>query len=180
MCFKPKGLKIHVPNFTLNGKQVDIVSSHKYLGVILDDAYNENMDLVRQTKAIYACDNILIKRFSVRDKEVKILLFKSYCSSFYCSQLWSSYSTVSYKKLKCLYNRIMRILFNLNSDCSISAKCLEFNIDCFDVLLRKSVFSFRNRLLSSDNLIIESICRSDYFYNCSLTRRWNSTLFNLH
>ena len=124
MCFKPKVLSnLHVPDFWLNDGKLEVASSHTYLGVCLDDNYNDNMDLFRQTKAIHAHGNVLIKKFGICDDDVKVKLFKAYCSSFYCSQLWSSYCDISYRKLRTSYNRILRNLFKLERDCSISAKC---------------------------------------------------------
>ena len=181
MCFKPKCLaNLIVPMFTLNGCKIELVVSYVYLGVVIEDSYNDNMDLGRQTKAIYARGNSIIKKFSVCDNNIKAKLFKAYCSSFYCCQLWCSYCVVSYRKLKVAYNRILRILFRLDYDCSISAKCIELNVDCFEVLLRKSIFSFRSRILSSDNELILAICGSNYFYHSALTKCWNNILFKFH
>ena len=178
MCFKPKSLSsLHVPDFYVNGRKIEHVSSHLYLGVIIEDCYYDNMDLRRQTKALYARGNTLIKRFSVCNDDVKVKLFKAYFSSFYCCQLWCSYSCVSLRKLKSSYNRIMRGMFKLEKDCSISAKCIDLNLDCFEVILRKSVYSFRSRILSTDNVLIQSICLSNYFYHCPLTKCWNNILF---
>ena len=161
MCFKPKILsKLHVPKFILNGLEVEVVSSHVYLGVILDDNYCDDRDLLRQSRAIYARGNVLLKKFSICDINVKIKLFKAYCTSFYCSQLWTCFTGVSYKKLKVAYNNILRLLFKLPRDCRISAKCMELHVDPFEVLLRKSVYGFRCRLLASDNLLLNAICNS--------------------
>jgi hypothetical protein len=178
MCFKPKGLKkLRVPEFYINGSVLEIVSTYKYLGVIIDDLYSDNDDILRQTRCIYARGNILIKKFSMCNVEVKARLFKAYCSSFYCSQLWCSYSTACFRKLQASYNRIFRVLFKLDRLCSISQKCIEYNIDSFKVLLRKSIFGFRTRLLNCDNTIIQSITRSTFYMSCSLTAKWNHLLF---
>ena len=181
MCFKPKSLsKLNIPVITLNRQQIEFVSSHVYLGVVIQDSYIDNLDLGRQTKSIYGRGNILIKKFAICDDTVKVKLFKAYCSSFYCSQLWSSYCSVSYRKLKTSYNRIVRNLFKLERECSISAKCIELNIDCFEVVIRKSIFSFRSRLFASDNVILQSLCSCDYFYHSNLTKCWNNLLFKFN
>ena len=97
------------------------------------------------------------------DDNIKVRLFKSYCSSFYCSQLWSTYCDTSFTKLRSAHNRIMRYLFSLPQDCSISSECIRLDLDCFIVTVRKSIFSFRSRLLRCDNQIIKSIVESNYF-----------------
>lgn len=180
MCFKPKCLKnIHVPDFTLNGNKLQLVTSHTYLGVIIDDYLRDKDDLFRQTKAVYARGNVLVKKFLMCNADVKAKLFKTYCSSFYCSQLWCSFDTTSYRKLQSSYNRMFRNLFILNRDCSISQKCMEYNVDVLKVLLRKSVYSFRCRILQCANVLIQSITKSNFFYTCNLTKRWNEILFKL-
>ena len=141
----------------LNGNIIDVVGTHTYLGVCLADSSSDNTDISRQTKAIYGRGNVLIKKFSYCDDNVKVRLFKAYCSSFYCSQLWSTYCDTSFNKLRSAYNRILRHLFNLPRDCSISAECIRLNLNCFIVTLRKSIFSFRCRLLNCDNNIVQSI-----------------------
>jgi len=178
MCFKPKGMsKLHIPDFTLGMKKLDLVSSQKYLGVVIDDSSKDNDDLFRQTRSIYARGNILVKKFGMCNPNVKSRLFKAYCSSFYCSQLWCSFSVASLRKLQSSYNRMFRNLFKLNSQCSISEKCIEYNVDCLKVLLRKSVFSFRCRILECDNILVQGITKSTYFMSCKLNSRWNDILF---
>ena len=180
MCFKPKSLsKMYIPDFFLNGNKLPIVSSQMYLGVCVEDSFTDNGDLARQTKAVYARGNVLIKKFSLCDTEVKTRLFKAYCSSFYCSQLWSTFTTTSFRKLQSSYNRVLRVLFKLDYDSSISAKCLELNIDCMKVLLRKSVYGFRCRILTCDNFLIQNIVKTTFFLYSSLSKRWNSLLFHL-
>ena len=46
MCFNPKKLStIHVPNFILNGKILDIVTTQKYLGVVINDQLTDDDDM---------------------------------------------------------------------------------------------------------------------------------------
>ena len=125
---------------------------------------------------MYARGNVLVKNFLMCTDNVKCKLFKSYCSSFYCSQLWCSYNSASFTKLQTAYNRILRSLFRLDRLDSISQKCIEYGIDSFKVLIRKAIFSFRNRLLTCENTIINCITRST-FLSCLLTDKWNRLLF---
>ena len=98
-------------------------------------------------KAIYACGNMLSKKFSMCSAEVKAKLFRSYCSSLYCSALWSNYKVTTLTKLQTSYNNVLHHFFKLDRKASISAKCLELNVDCFRVILRKSIFSMTCRAL---------------------------------
>ena len=178
MCFKPKKLStIHVSNFILDGKILDIVTSQKYLGVFINDQLTDDDDIHRQTKCIYAKGNILVKKFSNCSNNVKGRLFQSYCTTFYCDQLWCRYKTSSFSKLQSSYNKMIRCLFKLDRMDSISAKCIEFKIDCFKVLLRKSVFGFRNRVLDCDNILVKCLTQSQFFYTCVLNTKWSDMLF---
>lgn len=175
MCCTP--YKIHVPDFYIKDSPLEIVNLYKYLGVVIHDTTNDNEDLCRQMRGIYARGNMIIKRFIHCSDDVKARLFTSYCSTFYCSQLWCSYTSTCFKKLQTSYNRIFRHLFRLRGHVSISGKCLEFGVDSFNVVLRKSIFSFRNRILFSDNKIIQAISNSNFFLSCNLTLQWNHLLF---
>ena len=103
MCFKPKWLShIHIPDLTLNGSKLELVSVQTYFGVIIDDNYKDNNDLYRKTKEICAKGNVLVKKFSVCNADVQEKLLKTYCSAFYCSDLWCYFDIMSFNKYKIL------------------------------------------------------------------------------
>ena len=130
--------------------------------------------------AIYARGNTLIKKFNMCSADVKSRLFRSYCSILYCSSLWCSFNATIYRKLQSSYNRMFRYFFKLETQCSISAKCLEFNVDSFKVLMRKCTFGFRNRILLCDNVLVQSITRPMIFVSSKINERWNDLLFTFH
>ena len=178
MCLFPKKSKcVNIPEFYMYNKVIEKVSTYKYLGVIIDDQYSDNPDIIRQTRCMYARGNIIIKNFGMCNDVIKSKLFKAYCSTFYCSQLWCSYYSIPYRQLQTAYNRIFRILFKFDRYASISQKCIDLNVDSFQVLIRKSIFSFRSRLLNCDNTIIKSITQSTFYMSCLLTEKWNQLLF---
>ena len=83
---------------------------------------------------------------------------KSFFSNAYGSQLWCRYRQSIYKKSVVTYNNIYRKLFGVRRGVGISllsAICVNNNIDPFEVLLRKSIFSFRTGLYKSDNSLIK-------------------------
>ena len=87
MCIKPKNLKhMLLPIVHLNGIPLQYVSSQKYLGVKMCDSQRDDDDIIEQLCGVYTRGNMLIKNFSKCSVDVKSQLFKSYCSSFYCSQ----------------------------------------------------------------------------------------------
>ena len=68
------------------------------------------------------------------------------------------------KNLKVAYNNSLRCLLGLSSHNSASGMFINLNIPSFGELLRKFVYSFRNRLETSHNVII----RGNYFPHFSL------------
>ena len=178
MCLKPKKMSnLSVPVFKLNGKELEVVNTQKYLGVFITDNLKDDNDMCRQVKSVYAKGNILVRKFYKCSMEVKARLFKAYCCSFYCDQLWCNFNSQTYRKLQTSYNTIVRYLFNLDRRDSISQKCLYLGIDCLKVLLRRDVFSFRERVLKCQNKLVQCITMSTYFSSCRLMDKWNETLF---
>ena len=179
MCFKPKKLRnLHVPTFTINDRNLEQVCKQKYLGVIIDEELCDNTDMNRQVKSIYSKGNVLIRKFLNCSADVKARLFRSYCCSFYCDFLWCNYTLAIFRKLQTSYNMILRNLFKFDRADSMSHKCILIGIDCLKVLMRKNVFSFRERVLSSANILVTGISRSTFFNSCLLVNKWQDLLFS--
>ena len=180
MCFKPKNMRsLFVPAFTLNDKVLEVKSCHKYLGVFIHDGLKDDIDINRELRGIYARGNVLIKKFLTCSEAVKIKLFKSYCNSFYSSQLWCNYNLSSIRKLHVAYNHVFRKLMKLETGASISAKFVECSIDGFRALLRKLMHRFRCRVFNSDNILVHGICSSVFFITSKLNMHWTKELYIL-
>ena len=111
----------------------------------MTDNLKGNDDINRHLCTVYARHNVIIKRFSNCTDEVKIKLFNAYCRSLYCGPLWCNFNVVSLKKLQCAYNHIFCMLIKRERDVSMSAKCVENNVDDFKSVWRKLTFGFRCR-----------------------------------
>ena len=68
--------------------------------------------------------NALACRFHMCLDNVKVTLFRSYCSSLYTSQLWWNYRVNSIRKLYVAYNNAFRMLFRLPRVIVVQAACL--------------------------------------------------------
>ena len=100
----------------LDGKVLDFVNVHKYLGVMLSNDMYDDVDIRQQVKATYARGNVLIAKFRKCDDEVKIKLFKTFCNSFYGCNLWARYHKSAMRKLVNAYGRVFRqLLFHFGS-----------------------------------------------------------------
>ena len=107
--------------------------------------------------------------------EVKVKLFKSYCTTFYGCTLWTKYTSACKNKLVVAYKQIFRNLMNVQRE-GTTMNMLKFNVDHLDVVLRKLLFGFRNRLLLCDNSIVQAIMCSLQFYSSSLFKTWDKIL----
>jgi len=87
-CFKPKKLSSsYVPGVMLNNEPLSFISSNKYLGIIVRDRLDDEEDIMRLVKRLYATVKMLISRFRKCSDEVNTKLFKSFFSNAYGSHL---------------------------------------------------------------------------------------------
>ena len=133
-------------------------------------------DLNRQMRGIYARGNSLLKRFKYCNNEVKMKLFKAYCTNFYCLSLWSKFTQQSHRKVKSAYNRIFRNFMNVERDDMVHFM-VNNNVKTFQEIERTLIFSFKSRIDICDNIIV-SVVRDSLFNNTSfLTVVWNKVLY---
>ena len=164
MAVLPKWLKnMSIPGIYLNDKLIKFKADHKYLGMIITDNSCDDLDIYQQVKATYARGNTLISRFRQCEDNVKIKLFKSFCSNFYGCNLWVHYHKCAINKIVSAYGKMFRLFFNI-SDKILTRQCmLQCTIDHAEVLMRKLSNNFYNRLLSSKNNIVKEIVQSVFF-----------------
>jgi len=176
MTVKPKVFKdIDVPSFYLNNKSLKCVTSYTYLGVEITDDLSDSQDIGRQKSAIYARGNSLIRKFSVTTVDVKVQLFKSYISTFYCASLWNHYSIRSdYNRAVIAYKRIFRNLFSIKEG-SITGYMVRLGCNPFDVVVRKSACSLNRRISESENSLLNVMFNSLYFCYSSLACKWRDS-----
>ena len=178
MCIKPVCLKVVIePRLVLSNNVLKYVSSYKYLGITICNDKKDDVEIAKQCRNLYARGNTVIRNFKQCSEEIKCRLFKSYCTGFYCSPLWITHSSESLRRIHVAFNRIFRILLNLESRQSMSSAFVSRGLNPFTVVIRKSVFSFKQRLLVSNNLIVKSITDSMYFISCLTTKSWNRSLY---
>ena len=129
------------PPFVMNGESIKEVPFVKYLGHVKSADMKDDLDIMRQCRQLYAQGNALARRFHMCSDNVKVTIFRSYCSSLYTSQLWWKYKVNSIRKLYVAYNNF-RMLFMLPRDCSASGMFAVHNVMSFPARVRKLVFGF--------------------------------------
>ncbi len=73
------------PQFLLSGEVLNVCNKIKYLGHFCTDELNDDADIERQCRRLYAQSNTLVWKFHMCTPEVKVNLFRTYCSPLYCS-----------------------------------------------------------------------------------------------
>jgi hypothetical protein len=180
MCFLPKCLsKLHVVQVKLNGRLLKYVDVQKYLGIVINQDFNDDNDICRQMRAIYCRGNTLVKRFSCCTPDVKNSLFQSYCSNLYGAHLWYNFHKNILNKTKVAYNNVFRFLHKLPRSGSISQAMVSCKILTFNELLRKACTSFIQRLSTTENTCVNAIFNSLWFCTSQLNKRWNNLAFML-
>ncbi len=108
--------------------------------------------------------------------DVKLTLFHSYCTCFYCPYLWTDYKKSTFTKIRVAFNNVYRRIFSLPRRSSASAMYANNNIDNFETLLRKSTYKFMQRLDKSDNLIVKSI-QNSWIMKFDIWKPWIKLLY---
>ena len=78
---------------------LEFVKCFKYLGHMITDALDDDLDIQRKIRNLFTRTNILARRFGKCSTHVKITLFKAYCVCLYDAGLWSKYSGGVFSKL---------------------------------------------------------------------------------
>ena len=92
----------------------------KYLVVLRNDNLNDNDDIMKQMRGLYARANSFLRKFAACSFEVKLRLFQAFCTSFYCAHLWYKFTKQVLSKVRVANNNVFRLLFRYRKSCSAS------------------------------------------------------------
>ena len=102
---------------------------------------------------LYTNSNRLLRLFHHCSVDVKLVLFRSYCTCLHC--LFLHYKNYNYNKTRVAFNNVYRRILKLPSRSSASTMYVVNNIDSLEVLRRKQILGFIERLNNSDSTIIK-------------------------
>ena len=157
MVFKPKSYKLSCPRLYMDNQVLKYTDDIKYLGFTFssDQKDDKDLDLLRQLRLLYTKSNRLLRLFYHCSTDMKIALFRSYCTCFYCPFVWTHYKKSTHSKLRVypIYRRMLK----LPPRSSASTMYAINNNDSFEVLIRKRIFGFTERLNNYKNTIIKCI-----------------------
>ena len=113
--------------------------------------------MLRQLRTLYAKSNKIIRTFSHCTIDVKLLLIKSYCTSFYWGYVWSDYKKTTYNKLRVAFNNVYKRVLGLSYRSSASPMYTTHKINNMEALLRRSIYSFIEKPMDNSNMIINTL-----------------------
>ena len=87
---KHMGVQMNNCYFSVGGTPLARVDIYVYLGHIINCQLNDNDDIMHKRNRVIGQSNNVMCYFNKLDLFVRIKLFKSYCSSMYGCELWSS------------------------------------------------------------------------------------------
>ena len=160
----------------LQGDFIKVVDQFKYLGYILTSKMSDDAEINKRSRGIYATGNIVINKFRSCRDVCKVLMFKTYWYNVYCCALWCSFKIYSYHKLRVAHNDIFRNLMNVPRFESASELFARQRTCNLDAIVRNSMYSLIRRLLSSENVIVQAVCRSGVRVHSRMWHRWSQAL----
>ena len=106
--FTPKLYKLSLLKISINSAHIPYTDSIKYLGFTFTSSHKEDNDIhvIRQMRILYADyarSNRIVRLFHSCSTDVLLELDRSFCGSFYCSHLWTSYKKSSFSKIHVAY-----------------------------------------------------------------------------
>ena len=172
-----------VPKFRLCDEDLSEVKEAKYLGHIITDDGKDDKDIQKACGKLYAQGNSLIRKFHMCSEQVKIKLFVTYCSQFYCAPLWYfNKSDKIYNKLNVAYNNVFRFLLGLPWDdqgrpCSASDMFANRKVKSLQEILRNLIYKFQCRLNVSNNQLVQCTSYQCIVSKSKLRKHWNRLIF---
>lgn len=167
------------PDFCLSGQRLSVCRKTKYLGHFITDQLSDDEDIYRQCRILYAQANMLVRKFHMCSANVKVHLFRTYCTPLYTAPLWCKYKVATLQKLKVAYNDALRILLKKPRSTSASLLCSQVHVSTFQALMRNLMYRFICRVNNSENSLIMMLANPGFSvvrYQSSLWKHWYKCL----
>ena len=130
--------------FTIEGRPLELVTTFKYLGFVINCKLCNTDDINKTRDKFYREFNIILRKFSFADIRVKLFLFQNYCLQFYGSELWfnNQGSHNSLKQFAIGYHKAMKKILGISSHESNHYACQEARLLTFENLLKTNKIHF--------------------------------------
>ena len=124
---------------------------------MLTDRLQDDEDLERERRALAVRCNMLARRFARSTTDVKLLLFRAFCQSFYTCSLWINFTRRAYNALRVQYNDALRAVLRKPRCCSASPMFADASIDDFFSIIRRRTASMMCRVRASANTVLRTL-----------------------
>ena len=164
------------PNFSLNNETIRECQEIKYLGHFLTNNLTDDADIRRQIRQTYVQANMLLRKFHMCSLDVKIKLFRTYCSCLYTAQLWWSYKKSTINKLYVAFHNTLKLYVGASKFVSTGLCCALFDVQCCQSVIRNLVYKFIVRVDTCHNSLICAILTSSVRYKSNIRKHWQNLL----
>ena len=147
--------------------------------MLLNDKLNDNDDIMKQMRGLYARANPVLRKFAACSFESKLRLFQAFCTSFYCAHLWYKFTKQVISKVRVAYNNVFRLLFGYRRSCSANEMFVTNDIYNFEGRMRKHINDFTVRVGSSSNVLIATLRENSFIHAGPLKQKWMRSLYCL-
>ena len=134
-----KAENLQIKSLIIGNQPIQAVTTIRYLGYMINNNLSNSDDISRAKSKFYSEFNLILRKFSFADKEVKLFLFKQYCLQFYGSELWFGpcKSAQALKQFGVGYHKAIKKLLGLSTHESNHFACQEARLLMFGHLLNK-------------------------------------------
>ena len=123
VVFKSKSNKLYCPTVSLDCDILEYTAYTKYLGFIFSMNVQDDDDMLRQMRTLYIRSNKLLRTFYHCSIDVKLELFRSFCTSFYCCYLWTAYKNQTLISYVCTLTMLI-VVFSVCHGDLVPAQCM--------------------------------------------------------
>ena len=152
VCSKHNNIAIK-GNFTLNGEIIDVSNSILHLGRSIGDFDSDRKAIDKAIGELYMRTNYVMSKFGCCSSNVRNYLFRTYCTSYYGSPLWSL-SQPYINRFYCAWRKCVRRIWKLpaQTHCAFVEHLYgDVNIDM--QLLRRFASFYYCALESKNNIV---------------------------
>ena len=161
MIFEPikktRRVNFVLPSLTLDACHLSVVSSFKYLGHFVSALTGDNDDILHQMNLLYARANVLIRKFSKCSRDIKLCLFRAYCTNFYGIALWKQYSASVIKRLEAAYVKCIKMFFGYDRLHSVTDMFCELKLPVFGTIFHNAKYNFFVSISTHTNALVRIV-----------------------
>ena len=109
------------------GNNVGVPGEGKIPRCVVDNL-NDNDDFMKEMRGLYAGANSVLGKIAACSFEVKLRLFQTFCTSFYCAHLWYKFTRQVMSKVRVACNNVFQLLLGYRKSSSASEMFVTNNI----------------------------------------------------